>query len=155
MIFTIPAGVTVLREGEVNMDLYKLMGGNCEVYTGYGTERESILGILSRGAYFGETGFFSQKPSIYTVVTYSDVVVERIVIAEFERYVRDHYKDIFSLMQNMTNTMYNLKFNMDLMVRETENKNNANNLNDHYLREQLKRYNLLGMKSISFFTSNT
>ena len=36
MLFRIPAGITILKEGEVNPELYKLISGNCEVYTGYG-----------------------------------------------------------------------------------------------------------------------
>ena len=177
MLFRIPAGITILKEGEVNPELYKLISGNCEVYTGYGTERESILGILSKGAYFGEIGFFSGKPSIYTVVAYTDVMLERIETTEFQKYVTEHYEDMLALMKNMTESMYNLRFNMELMAKDAESEKTAeaaaisdsqgipeksgdtgavNSIvrnNDAYLREQLKRYNLMGMKSITFYTA--
>ena len=170
MLFRIPAGITILKEGEVNPELYKLISGNCEVYTGYGTERESILGILSKGAYFGEIGFFSGKPSIYTVVAYTDVMLERIETTEFQKYVTEHYEDMLALMKNMTESMYSLRFNMELMAKDAEQKK-INDLdthnssgdkeaigstirnNDAYLREQLKKYNLMGMKSITFYTA--
>ncbi len=135
------------------MDMYKLESGNCEVYTGYGTEHESILGILSKGAYFGEIGFFAQKPSIYTVISYTDVLIDRIIITEFQKYAQEHYEDMLSLMKNMTDSMYNLKFNMDLMMREEENRKKDATAGDMYMREQLKKYNLVGMKSLSFFSS--
>ena len=177
MLFRIPAGITILKEGEVNPELYKLISGNCEVYTGYGTERESILGILSKGAYFGEIGFFSGKPSIYTVVAYTDVMLERIETTEFQKYVTEHYEDMLALMKNMTESMYNLRFNMELMAKDSEREktseaaaisdsqgipeksgdtgavNSIVRNNDAYLREQLKRYNLMGMKSITFYTA--
>ncbi|MBR0148575.1 MAG: cyclic nucleotide-binding domain-containing protein [Lachnospiraceae bacterium] len=180
MLFRIPAGITILKEGEVNPELYKLISGNCEVYTGYGTERESILGILSKGAYFGEIGFFSGKPSIYTVVAYTDVMLERIETTEFQKYVTEHYEDMLALMKNMTESMYNLRFNMELMAKDAERnkrivtadtqdisgdldtQNSSGDKeaigstirnNDAYLREQLKKYNLMGMKSITFYTA--
>ncbi len=154
MVYTIPAGVTILKEGEVNLELFKLISGNCEVYTDYGTERESILGILSKGAFFGEIGFFSGKASIYTVVAYSEVEIEKIPIAEFKNYFIAHSDDLLALMKNMSESMYNLRFNMELMAREAQVPEKASSAgNDAYLREQLKKYNLLGMKSISFYTA--
>ena len=132
---------------------------------------------MSTGAYFGEIGFFSGKPSIYTVVAYTDVMLERIETTEFQKYVTEHYEDMLALMKNMTESMYNLRFNMELMAKDAEQKkinesmdtsdtqgtseksgdtgavNSIVRNNDAYLREQLKKYNLMGMKSITFYTA--
>ena len=110
MLMKIPAGTIILKEGEVNMDMYKIVSGSVEAYTGYGTERESILGIMGKGQYFGEIGFFSQKPSIYTILAYSDVAVMRITMNELDDYIRNNHHDIFEIMHKMAETMYNMKY---------------------------------------------
>lgn len=38
MLMKIPEGTVIIREGEVNMDMYKIISGNAEIYTGYGTD---------------------------------------------------------------------------------------------------------------------
>ncbi|MBR4174680.1 MAG: hypothetical protein IKR56_05020, partial [Lachnospiraceae bacterium] len=114
------------------------------------------------------------------VVAYTDVMLERIETTEFQKYVTEHYEDMLALMKNMTESMYNLRFNMELMAKDAErNKrivtadtqdisgdldthNSSGDKeaigstirnNDAYLREQLKKYNLMGMKSITFYTA--
>ena len=37
-IYEVPEGTTILQEGEVNLDMYKIIQGHVEMYTGYGTE---------------------------------------------------------------------------------------------------------------------
>jgi len=37
-LITVPEDIVILREGEVNLDMYKLVSGHVEMYTGYETE---------------------------------------------------------------------------------------------------------------------
>ncbi len=36
-IYDVPEGITILTEGEINLDMYKIVSGHVEMYTGYGT----------------------------------------------------------------------------------------------------------------------
>ncbi len=72
-IIKFPRDSIIIREGETNPDMYKIVQGNAELYTGYGTDKELLLGIIGPQSCFGEFGMLIGAPSIYTVAAYSDV----------------------------------------------------------------------------------
>ena len=115
-LFTVPAGTILFQEGEVNMDMYKIIFGNVEMYTGYGTDKESILGIVGRGRFIGEMGLLAQKPSPYTVVAYKDVTLIRIQMGDIDAYIEHNHHDALELMKQMAETTYKLKYSMDLLI---------------------------------------
>ncbi|MCR4685678.1 MAG: hypothetical protein K5649_09455 [Lachnospiraceae bacterium] len=45
-LFEVPAGTTILSEGECNLDMYKIVKGEAEMYVGYGTDHETLVGII-------------------------------------------------------------------------------------------------------------
>ncbi len=118
MMYRIPERTVVLSENEVNMDMYMIKSGHVELYKGYKTEEETLLGIMGKGKCFGEIGLLTGKPSIYTVVAYDDVELIRIPIDNFEEYVKENPKIAVLIMMNMAKTMYNLKFDIDLLAKE-------------------------------------
>ena len=118
MLYKVTEGMVIVHEGEVSMDMYKLVAGKAEVYVGYGTERETVIGILAEGSYFGELGLLAQKPAIYTIVMYSDGLLLRITMNEIEEYIRSNERDILAIMKHMANSMYNLKLNIDLLSED-------------------------------------
>ena len=147
MMMQIPEGTVIIREDEVNMDMYKIIQGSVEVYCGYGTENESILGILSKGSYFGEIGLLAQKPAIYTVVAYSDILVQRITMSEIDEYIKTNHHDILQIMQHMANTMYNMQYSMNLVFDDMDKKNKFNakpeEFNEYkaFFSKQFAKYN--------------
>ncbi len=58
-IVTFPEGSLILKEGDVNLDMYKIIQGKAEMYIGYGTEHEVLVGIIGAGACFGELGLLT------------------------------------------------------------------------------------------------
>ena len=154
MMMKIPEGTIILQEGEVNMDMYKLIQGSVEVYCGYGTENESILGILSKGSYFGEIGLLAQKPAVYTVVAYSDILVNRITMSEIDEYIKTNHHDILEIMKHMANTMYNMQYSMNLAFDDMEKKNKFNSKPEElkeykaFFSKQFAKYNTLSGSSI-------
>ena len=147
MMIQIPAGTTILTENEVNMDMYKIISGSVEMYVGYGTENESLLGILSKGAYFGEIGLLTQKPAIYTVIAYSDVTVLRITMADIDDYIKTNHHDILALLQHMAESMYNMQYSMQLVMDDMEAKSKFNSKKEEmveykaFLSNQFAKYN--------------
>ena len=150
MLIQIPEGTVILKEGEANMDMYKIVSGHVEVYAGYGTESETILGIMSKGSYFGELGLLTQKPAIYTIVAFSDLLLNRITMEEIDDYIANNHHDIFAIMKNMADTMYNLKFNIDLLLNDAANADATESLKglkqlNALMAKQMTRYNVNGM----------
>ena len=117
-IFKVPAGTLILQEGEVNLDMYKIVQGNAELYTGYGTDKELLLGIIGPQSCFGEFGLLMQAPSIYTVVAFSDVYAMRVTTGEMGDFVQENHKNVIDIMKNMARTMMVMQKQIDLMTEE-------------------------------------
>lgn len=58
--------------------MYKIVSGRAALYLQYGTENEYLIGVLSDGKCFGEVSVLTGKPSPYSVVAISDIMVMRI-----------------------------------------------------------------------------
>lgn len=127
-IIKYPQDALILREGDLNTDMYKILKGHVEVYVGYGTPVESLLGILGEQACFGELGLLLNKPAIYTVVAYSDVLLMRIGEEDFADFVRDNHRNIIDIMRNMAGSMMTMRLQIDLLLKEIENGNKSKEL---------------------------
>ncbi len=121
-IFKVPEGSLILQEGEVSLDMYKILSGHAEVYAGYQTQKETLIRILGPGECFGEYGLLLQKPAIYTVMAYSEVTLFRIVEGELGDFVQQNHKNIIDIMKNMARTMMTMRCQLDLLIDELEHK---------------------------------
>ena len=148
MITKVPEGTVIMREGEANMDMYKIISGNVELYRGYETKDEAIIGIKSKDDYFGEMGLLTGgKPAIYTVVAYSEVLLLRITEKDIDDFILKNHVDVLRIMQGMANSMYNIKFGMDMILDDMADKESSTKLKDFkgFYSKQLAMYNAFKM----------
>ncbi len=125
-IFTVPAEGFVLREGETNNALFKILSGNAELYVSYGTENEVLLGILGKGDCFGEFGLLLHKPAIYTVIAYSDLVLLRVTEDRMGMFIQENHTSVFQIMKSMANTMMIMQHQISQLNEELDEKNKTN-----------------------------
>ena len=119
-IISFPEGSVVLREGEINPEMFKIIKGNAEVYVGYGTKHETLIGIIGPQACFGEFGLLLHKPAIYTVVAFSDILAMRITEGEMGDFVQENHKNIIDIMRNMASIMMTMSLQINLLLEEIE-----------------------------------
>lgn len=110
----------VIKEGEICPYMFKIIKGNVEVHVGYGTEQDTIIGIMRTHDCFGEMGLLLHKPSVYTVIAYSEVVLLRITEGEMCDFVQTNHKNIIDIMKNMANTISLMRLQMNLVIKEIE-----------------------------------
>ncbi len=103
----------------------------------YGTDRETLIGIIGPQSCFGEFGLLLEKPAIYTVIAYSDVVLMRITKGEMGDFVKENHRNIMQIMENMAQTMLTMKSQIDLLVDDI---NNGVKLNDRTIHEIHKTF---------------
>ena len=115
-----PADAVIIREGELNTSLFKIVKGHAEVYVRYGTDQETLIGIIGERACFGELGMLLHEPSVYTIVAYSELYALRISEDEFDPFVRDNYTNIVDIMRNMARTLLVMRHQIDLLLKELE-----------------------------------
>ena len=115
-----PPDSVILREGEVNENMYKIIKGNAEMYVGYQTPTESILGIIGEQACFGEIGLLLGKPSPYTVIAYSEVLAMRVTDDEIIDFVASNQRNIVDIMKNMAGSIMSMRVQIELLLKELE-----------------------------------
>ncbi len=110
----------ILREGEVNDSIYKIIKGHAEVYVGFGTDQEALLSIIGKQACFGEFGLLLHEPSIYTVRAYSEVYALRITEDEMGTFIMENHGNVIDIMRNMAKTMMVMRSQIGLLIKEIE-----------------------------------
>ena len=105
----------VLREGEVNNDMYKIISGHAVYYFNYGTDKELVIGGLKDGNTFGEYSLLTGQPGIYTVVAFSELLVLRISRTELERFITINASNFTEIMHNMAKMLNVMKVGMDML----------------------------------------
>lgn len=119
-IVTFPEGSVIIREGEINDFIYKIIKGNAEVYVGYGTEQETLIGIIGKQACFGEFGLLLHEPSVYTVIAYSEVYTLKISENEMENFIIENHSNVLDIMRNMAHTMMAMRTQIKMLIQEIE-----------------------------------
>ncbi len=122
-IIRFPEDTLILKEGELNDSIYKIVKGHAEVYVGYGTDRESLIGIIGEQACFGELGLLLHEPSIYTIVAYSDVYALKITEKDLGSFIMENHRNVRDIMRNMANTMMVMRTQIGLLIKEIEEGN--------------------------------
>ena len=158
-IVSFPADSLILKEGEVNLDMYKIIQGRAEMYMGYGTDQEVLLGIIGPGACFGELGLLMEAPAIYTVVAYSDVYAIRVTEERIGNFIQENHSSILQIMKNMAKTMSIMQYQIMALSEELNSYTKEDSDNFEQVKKELLRslYNpraAAGMKGKMYFMGN-
>ena len=138
----VPEGTVVVREGEVSLDMYKIIRGHAEVYVGYGTSGETIIGIIGPQSCFGEFGLLLKKPAIYTVVAYSELYLLRVTEGDIGDFVQANHKNIIDIMRNMASMMQTMRTQMDMMLRDLEEGRKPDKQTIRDIRRSMRGYSI-------------
>lgn len=125
-IIVVPEGTVIIKEGEINLDMYKIINGHVEVYLKYGTPEETLSGILGPQSLFGEFGLLLHEPAIYTVVAYSDVQLIRVTEGEMGNFVQSNHNYIIEIMRSMARNMMAMQKQVNLMAEDLQTEMQLN-----------------------------
>ena len=121
------ADSVIIREGDETTDLYKIVSGKAICYLQYGTDNEYLLGSLNEGASFGEYSILNEKPALYTVVAFTDMLLLRIQKDEFQKFIEMNPMNAIEIMRAQTKMLERLKINVNMLNEELHSNINANN----------------------------
>jgi uridine kinase len=92
----VPAGTTLVHEGEAEETMYFLLDGTARI-----TKGNIDLGNLPHGAHFGELGLITQKPRAASIVAESDLSVAILDRDAYERMAQTQTSLALSFLQAM------------------------------------------------------
>lgn len=127
----------IIREGEINNEMYKIISGKVAVYLNYRQKNEYLLGILSEQQCFGELEILCKKPSIYTIVAVYDVLLMRVAEDEFDDFIKNNSKNASDMIRNLAHEVMNLKLNMDMVMDEFLNSSENGKCKVQELRRRI------------------
>ena len=143
-IYEIPAGTIILNEGEANLDMYKILTGHVEMYTGYGTDNEVLIGILGPGSCFGEFGILTEQPAIYTIVAYDNLRILRVTEGFMRDFIQENHDSVLQIMKNMASHMMRMQRQINQLSTElSQEKDSSNNLS-LIIKENIRSYAVYG-----------
>ena len=140
-ILVVPEGTVILREGEINLDMYKILKGHVEVYINYGTPQETLSGILGPQSLFGEFGLLLHEPAIYTIIAYSEVQLIRVSEGEMGDFVQSNHNYVIEIMRSMAKNLMSMQKQVNLMAQDL---NSELQLNEE-LRKTVKMARNIGI----------
>ena len=114
----ISADEVILREGEVNDCMYKIISGKALCYFKYGTDNEYLLSSLKEGSCFGEYSLLTDKPGIYTVTAFTDMLIMKITKEDFDTFVSMNAKNAIDIVQNMAKMLNVMAVNINMILNE-------------------------------------
>lgn len=114
----VPADTVIIREGEMNAEMYKIISGRAICNINYGNDDEYLLGSLNEGKTFGEYSLLTDNPGIYTVTAYSDMLLLRISRSDFESFIQMNAANSVNIMRNMAVMMNTMKANINMLNEE-------------------------------------
>lgn len=121
--FHVPADSTVISEGSMNDDIYKIISGRAVCYVNYGKPDEFILGSLKEGRTFGEYSVLTGEAGIYTVVAFSDMLLLRISRSEFENFITLNAGNSTEIMKNMAGMLKVMRYGLKMLGEEMQEQN--------------------------------
>ena len=84
------AGDVILSQGERGESLYMLTAGRVKAFVRGGDGRQSAVGELSEGAFFGEMSILTGQPRSATIVAASRCELLELDRATLDAITRDH-----------------------------------------------------------------
>ena len=114
----ISADDVILREGETNTAIYKIITGSAVCWFKYGTDDEYVLASMADGECFGEYSVLTGEPSVYTVVAFSDMLVMKITKEDLITFVEMNAKNAIDIMSNTAKMMNVMAMNIEMLRSE-------------------------------------
>ena len=108
----------ILKQGDPDKSLYKILSGQVAIYINYGKDDEYLVGIQSFPSCFGEMTILSDQPSFYTVVAFTEAKILCVPEENFEEFIQKNPANAISIMKTMAKNISLLNMNIKMLNEE-------------------------------------
>lgn len=125
----------ILKQGDPDKSLYKIISGQVAVYINYEQDDEYLVGIQSFPSCFGEMTILSGQPSFYTVIALTDTKILCVPEENFENFIQNNPANAIAIMKTMAKNISLLNMNVKMLNEEIA-YTNAEGSNNKVVIEQ-------------------
>ncbi len=147
-------GEIVISEGRTNKEMYKIVSGKAAVYFDYKKSSEYLVGVLGDTRCFGEIGLLTGKPSPFTVVAVTDLMLLSIGEDDFELFVSDEPRNAVDIMRNLAMMVFTMGFNVNMLkdelTRTIDEKTDAERV--EAINRSILKYRVSGLLGSPYFS---
>ena len=143
----------IIKEGAANSAMYRIVSGTAAVYLGYGTDSEYLVGMLGEGRCFGEIGLLTGKPSPFSVIAQTDLMLLTIEKDDFEDFIAEEPEKAADIMRSLARTVVTMSTNINLLkdelvstISDCSDERRKNELNNTILK-----YRVSGLRGSPYF----
>lgn len=108
----------ILKQGDPDKSLYKILSGQVAVYINYEQDDEYLVGIQTFPSCFGEMTILSEQPSFYTVVALTDTKILCVPEENFEGFIQSNPSNAIAIMKTMAKNITLLNMNIKMLNEE-------------------------------------
>lgn len=108
----------IVKQGDPDKSLYKIISGKVALYMNYAQENEYLMGIQTFPSCFGEMTILSGKPSLYTVVAITETKILRVPEDNFETFIQNNTVNAIAIMKTMAKNISLLNMNIKMLTEE-------------------------------------
>ena len=147
----------IITEGKTNAEMYKIVSGQAAIYFDYGKETEYLVGVLTDGRCFGEIGLLTGKPSPFSVVAVTDIMLLGIGADDFEGFITEEPKNATDIMKNLAGTVVTMGANVNMlkdeMLQAFSDKADEHRVN--MINQSIMKYRVSGLQGSPYFSKLT
>ncbi|MBR5091323.1 MAG: cyclic nucleotide-binding domain-containing protein [Ruminiclostridium sp.] len=147
----------IVQEGSVNTEMYKIVSGQAAVYFDYGKKSEYLVGVLGERRCFGEIGLLTGKPSPFSIVAFTDMMLLSVGVNELEDFISGDPRSAAEIMHSLANTVVTMSANINMLkdelVKGLDAKADAERINT--LNKSLMKYRVSGLQGSPYFSKLT
>ena len=147
----------IITEGKTNAEMYKIVSGQAAIYFDYGKETEYLVGVLTDGRCFGEIGLLTGKPSPFSVVAVTDIMLLGIGADDFEGFITEEPKNAADIMKNLAGTVVTMGANVNMlkdeMLQAFSDKADEHRVN--MINQSIMKYRVSGLQGSPYFSKLT
>lgn len=156
-IVTFREDEVIITEGKTNAEMYKIVSGQAAIYFDYGKDTEYLVGVLTDGRCFGEIGLLTGKPSPFSVVAVTDIMLLGIGADDFEGFITEEPKNAADIMKNLAGTVVTMGANVNMlkdeMLQAFSDKADEHRVN--MINQSIMKYRVSGLQGSPYFSKLT
>lgn len=147
----------VIAEGKTNEEMYKIVSGKAAIYFDYGKDTEYLVGIITEGRCFGEIGLLTGKPSPFSVVAVTDIMLLGIGANDFDDFIIEEPDKASQIMKNLAGMVVTMSANVN-MLKEEMLKAFSDRADEHrvnMLNQSIMKYRVSGLQGSPYLSKLT